>query len=288
MLQTSLFVHARQVAALLALALVSGCGGGCGNCSVPAINGVITPGGTPVPSPSPTPTPTPTPTPPPVALSCAQNAISGQGVPLGTAASFAVLAGSTVTNTGATIVTGDLGVSPGTAVTGFGPGVVVGSIHAGDATAATAQSDLTTAYNNAASTGLQGRPAPVVLSASSFDIGGETLTPGVYQVGTTLAITGNVTLNGGGNPNAVFIFQIGSGLNLTGADTVSLTGGTNACNVFWQVGSSAVIGGGSTFNGTILALASVTLDTAARVNGRTLARNGAVTMDTNIVTDTGP
>ncbi len=204
-------------------------------------------------------------------------------MPLGTDATFAVLAGSTVTNAGLTIVTGDLGVSPGTAVTGFGPGagtVVGGTIHAGDPTAAQAQLDLTTAYNNAA-----GRANPMAVPA---DIGGSVIAPGVYKAPVSLAITGNVTLDGQNNPNSVFIFQMASTLTTSTNSTVTLIRGANACNVFWQVGSSATLNTASNFSGTILALASVSLGTGAVVNGRTLARTGAVSLLGDTVTKTGP
>lgn len=178
-----------------------------------------TPTPVPTPLPTPVPTPVPTPIPTPVPRTCAQNAIIGQGVPLGTDASFAVLAGSTVTSGGPTIVTGDLGVSPGTAVSGFGPGTgtVAGTIHAGDATAAQAQVDLLTAYNNAAS-----RANPAAVPA---DIGGLVLPPGVYKPPVSLAITGNVTLDGLSNPNSVFIFQVASS-TLTTAPGSSVTSST--------------------------------------------------------------
>lgn len=203
-------------------------------------------------------------------------------MPLGTDATFAVLAGSTVTNAGITHVTGNLGVSPGTAVTGFGPGtgtVTGGAIHAGDPTAAQAQLDLTTAYNNAAGRAHGAVPA---------DIGGLVIAPGVWRAPVSLAITGNVTLDGQNNPNSVFIFQMASTLTTSVNSTVTLIRRANACNVFWQVGSSATLNTASAFNGTIMALASVSLGTGATINGRALARNGAVTMLSNIVTVTGP
>ncbi|MHB8671032.1 MAG: ice-binding family protein [Acidimicrobiales bacterium] len=197
-------------------------------------------------------------------------------VGLGAAGSFAVLAGSTVTNTGPSTINGDLGVSPGTAVTGFPPGTVNGTVHAGDAAAAQAQSDLTTAYTDAA-----GRPGGAAVAG---DLGGQTLTPGVYNSAASLGLTGDLTLNGLGDPNAVFIFQIGSTLTTASASHVNLINAAQSCNVFWQVGSSATLGTNSTFRGNILALTSITVQTGATVDGRTLARNGAVTLDTNTVT----
>lgn len=196
-------------------------------------------------------------------------------VGLGTANSFAVLAGSTVTNTGPSTISGDLGVSPGTAITGFPPGSVTnGIIHNADAVAGQAQSDVTTGYNDAA-----GRSPTATVTA---DLGGQRLTPGVYT-GDTLGLTGTLTLDAGGDSNAVFIFQASSTLITGSASKVVLFGGANACNVFWKVGSSATLGTGSTFNGTILALTSVTANTGASVTGRLLARNGAVTLDSNTI-----
>jgi len=196
-------------------------------------------------------------------------------VNLGTAAGFAVLAGSTVTNTGPTVVNGDLGLSPGTAVTGFPPGTVDGTVHAADAAAAQAQADLTTAYNDAA-----GR-TPTALVAG--DLGGMTLTPGVYRSSSSLGITGTLTLDGQGDPNAVFIIQMGSTLTTASGSVVRLINRAQATNVFWQVGSSATLGTNSTFSGTILALTSITVTTGVKIFGRVLARNGAVTLDTDII-----
>jgi hypothetical protein len=201
-------------------------------------------------------------------------------IPLGTAQNFAVLAGSTVTNTGSTVVNGNVGVSPGSSVTGFPPGVVTGgSIHAADATAAQAQSDLTTAYNTAA-----GMPCTTDLTGQN--LGGLTLTPGVYCFTSSASLTGTLTLDFQGNPNAVFVFKIGSTLTTASASSVLLTnagGATCPANVDWQVGSSATLGTGSTFAGNILALTSITMTTGTTLNGRALARNGAVTLDTNTV-----
>jgi hypothetical protein len=198
-------------------------------------------------------------------------------VPLGTADSFAVLAGSTVTNTGPSVISGDLGVSPGTAVTGFPPGTVTaGTLHAADAVALRAEGDLVTAYNDAA-----GRSSTATISA---DLAGRTLTPGIYTSTSSLGLTGALTLDAGGDPNAVFVFQAGSTLTAGSASRVLLVGGAQACNVFWQVGSSATIGSSSAFAGNILALTSISLTTGATLNGRALARNGAVTLDTNTIT----
>ncbi len=198
-------------------------------------------------------------------------------VPLGTACTYGILAGSTVTSLGPTNVTGDIGVWPGTAITGFPPGTLTGTEHAGDAVAQTAEGDLTTAYNYAAAA-----PGGAVLPA---DIGGETLAPGVYKTTSaqpSLGITGNLTLSG--NANGVWIFQIVS--TLTTADNnsqVILAGGAVSEHVYWQVGSSATLGTTTTFAGTIMAQASVSLDTGATLNGRALARTGAVTLLSNPV-----
>jgi hypothetical protein len=205
------------------------------------------------------------------------------GVPLGTAGGFKILAGSTVTNTGPTTITGgDLGLSPGTAVTGFPPGTLIAPavMHVTDPTAAQAQLDLTAAYIYTRDLVL---PAPQVLPG---EMSGVTFTPGIYKTSsTTMLSSGNVTLNGQGDANAVFIFQIGSTLTTLGATQVVLSGGTQAKNVFWQVGSSATLGTTSIFAGTIMALTSITLDTGASLQGRALARNGAVTLDSNVITD---
>jgi hypothetical protein len=200
-------------------------------------------------------------------------------VGLGTANSFAVVGGSTVTNTGPSVISGDLGVSPGSAVTGFPPGIVNGGvIHAADAEAGQAQAAVVTAYNDAA-----GRATTATITA---DLGGQTLVTGVYT-GGSLGLTGTVTLDAQGDPNAVFIFQAASTLLVAGSSQVALINGAQACNVFWQVGSSATIGTGAAFAGTVLALTSVAAQTGATVSGRLFARNGAVTLDTNVITRPG-
>jgi type VI secretion system secreted protein VgrG len=203
---------------------------------------------------------------------------SAQTAPsLGSAQSYAVLGGSTVTNTGSSVITGDLGVSPGLAVTGFPPGLVVsGTIHAADAAALAAQDSLTTAYNSLVS-------QACTQDLTGQDLGGLTLTPGVYCFSTSAQLTGTLTLNALGDANAVFIFKIGSTLTTATGSSVVQINGANLCNTFWQVGSSATLGTTTTFVGNILALTSITLTTGASVAGRALARNGAVTLDTNTV-----
>jgi hypothetical protein len=200
-------------------------------------------------------------------------------VDLGMADSFAVLAGSTVTNTNTpTIVHGDLGVSPGSAITGFPPGMVIGGVtHAADAVAMQAQSALTTAYNFAASEACS-------LDLTGSDLGGHTLTSGVYCFSSSAQLTGTLTLNAQGNSNAVFVFKIGSALTTASGSSVVFTNGGQGDSVFWQVGESATLGTTTTFQGNILALTSITLTTGANIGcGRALARNGAVTMDNNLV-----
>ena len=200
-------------------------------------------------------------------------------VDLGTADSFAVLGGQTVTNTGPSVISGSVGVSPGSAITGFPPGLVNnGTIHAANATAAQAQADLTTAYNDAA-----GRTCTTDLTGQN--LGGMTLTDGTYCFSSEAQLTGTVTLDAQGVSSAVFIFQIGSDLTTASASTVSLINGAQACNVYWQVGASAALGTTTTFRGSILALTSISLNTGATiVEGRALARNGSVTLDTNTIT----
>jgi len=192
-------------------------------------------------------------------------------VPLATVASFAVLGGSTVTSTGLTILNGNLGVSPGTSITGFGPGVVKnGSIYAGGPVAAQAQADLATAYNYAA-----GRQNPTALP---LDIGGTTITPGLYNAVTTLGITGTATLDGQNDKNSVFIFQIPATLTAGARSRVKLINNANACNVFWQVGTSATLDTASKFRGTIMAAVSISVGSGVKVRGRLLAESGAVTL----------
>src|ERR1043166_4796266 len=221
-----------------------------------------------------------------VVLFSRQDATAGQApVPLASASTFGVLAASTVTSTGDTTVNGDLGLSPGTAVTGSMR--VSGAIHAGDPTAAQAQSDLTTAYNDAA-----GRTVGAITVAGN--LGGLTLAPGLYKSTSSLEISsGDLTLDAQGDANAVFIFQMGSTFITTVGRQVILSGGARAANIYWQVGSSATLGTISVVKGNILALASITLQTGATLEGRALARTGAVTLDSNTVglgvpTDTIP
>jgi hypothetical protein len=210
-------------------------------------------------------------------------ALCSQGrVELGDASSFAVLAASTATNTGPTVVTGDLGVSPGNAVTGFPPGQITGTYHLADATADAASAALVDAYTDAAARAVC--PVPV-----SGDLGGQTLTPGLYRSGSSLALTsGDLTLDGLGEADAVFVFQVGSTLSVGSGLRLNLTNGASSANVYWQVGSSATLGTGCDFAGTILAFQSITLETGAALTGRALALNAAVTMDSNTVGEPAP
>lgn len=195
---------------------------------------------------------------------------------MGTEQRFAVLGGSAVTNTGSSVITGDLGLHPGTAITGFPPGLVTGETHAADAVALQAQTDTTATYID-----LAGQACNTTVSA---DLGGNTLTPGVYCSASSMGLTGAVTLDAGGDPSAVWVFQMGSTLTTASNSSVVLTNGADPCNVFWQVGSSATLGTTTSFVGNIFALTSITLNNGASVSGRVLARNGAVTLDDNTVT----
>ena len=205
------------------------------------------------------------------------------GSPLGSAKAFAVLAGSTITNTGVTTsITGNIGIWPGTALVALTTGQINGTTHLGDAVAMQAQADLAVAYGD-----LAGRPCQHPMT--NVDLGGKTLAPGVYcfAVAATQAV-GNLTLDGQGDPNAVWIFQIASTLTIAANVSTTVIGGGSGCNVYWQVGSSATINVGAQFVGNVLASASITLLTGADVTpGRTLAESGAVTLDSNVISNAG-
>jgi len=228
-----------------------------------------TPTATPSPSPTPTPSPTPSPSPSP-------SPVPQLAVNLGSAANFAILAGSTITNTGNTVVTGNIGLSPGNSLVGFPPGTYSGGVFLANPTAATAKVDLTAAYTDAAN-----RTGALTVGT---ELGGTILTAGAYNSAAgTFGITGTLTLDGQGNPGAVFIFQAASTLITASGSNVVLINGAQAQNIFWQVGSSATLGTGSTFRGNIMALASITVTTSTAIYGRALAQTGAVTMDTNTI-----
>jgi hypothetical protein len=197
-------------------------------------------------------------------------------VPLATTDSFSVLAGAGITNTGPTTVSGDIGTFPTTSISGLGSMTVGGTNHAGDAVSQQAKTDLITAYDVAAA---EGPTNPI-----SADLGGSTLLPGVYNSASSMGLTGALTLNAQGDPNSVFVFQIASAFTSASGSQINLINGAQACNVYWQVGSSATLGTGSSFIGTILALTSITVTTGVTVDGRVLARNGAVTLDTDTIT----
>jgi hypothetical protein len=197
-------------------------------------------------------------------------------VGLGTATSFAVLAGTGITNTGSTVITGDIGTSPTPSSPGAENGIsLTGTNHSNDAVTLGAKSALVTAYDAAAGEGPRN---------SVSNLRGGTLTAGVYNSGSSLLLSGDVTLNAQGDPDAVFVFQVASDLTTATSSRVLLANGAQACNVYWQVGSSATLGTGTQFVGNILALTSITLVTNATVQGRVLARNGTVTFDTNTIT----
>ena len=191
---------------------------------------------------------------------------------LGSAANFAILAGTTVTSTGLTVVTGDLGVSPGTAIVGFPPGVLVGALHSNDGAASQGEADLTVAYNY-----LSGVASNVTLS--NIDLGGLTLTSGVYKFDAAADLTGTLTLSGPGT----FIFQVGTALTVANDAAILTIAGANASNVYFQIGSSETVGTAAALEGNIVALQSISFDTGSSLIGRALAINGAVTLDDNAI-----
>lgn len=197
-------------------------------------------------------------------------------VPLAGVSNFTVIAGAAVTNTGGTVVNGDMGLSPGTSIGGFPPGILNGTLHINTGIANQAKLDLTTAFNDAAA-----RTTTDMVTLSG-NIGGLTLTPGLYKSTSSLAISsGDVTFDALGNANAVFIIQIASTFTTTPGRKVILAGGAQARNIYWQVASSASFGTTTVMKGTIMALESITFDTGATLEGRALARTGSVTMDAN-------
>jgi hypothetical protein len=200
-------------------------------------------------------------------------------IALAGAANFAVLAGSAVSSTGATTINGDLGLSPGSSVGGFPPGILVGTQHVNDPISNQAKLDLTAAYNDAA-----GRTCTDIVTLSG-NIGGLTLTPGLYKSTSSLAISsGDLTFDAKGNSSAIFIIQIASTLTTTSGRKVILSGGALASNIFWQVGTSATFGTTSVFKGTVMAMQSITFNTGATLDGKSLARIGAVVMAGNTIT----
>ncbi len=211
-------------------------------------------------------------------FSAAQLTAGAIQVDLGTASSFAVLSGSTVTNTGSSVVTGNVGVWPSAAITGFPPGIITkGTSNAGDAVAQQAQTDLLTAYLFAAS-----EPCGTVLSGQ--DLGGKTLIAGVYCFGAAAQLTGSLTFDGQGSSNPVFVIQTGSTLITASNSSIIFENGASASNLFWQVGSSATLGDHTAFAGDLLALTSITVNTGSTIGcGSVLARNGAVTLDSNTI-----
>ncbi len=216
-----------------------------------------------------------------IGLSVRESSADVVNVELGTAQDYSVLAGSTVTNTGPSVLNASIGLSPGSSVTGFPPGTVTppGTIDIANPASATAKSDLTAAYLDA-----QSRTLTATVSS---DLTGLSLGPGVYAAAAKapLSLTGALTLDANGDNSAVFIFQTDSTLITSSASVMTLINGANACQVFWQVGSSATLGTNSTFAGSLLALTSITATTGVDVEGQLLAQNGAVTLDTNTFTE---
>ena len=199
-------------------------------------------------------------------------------VVLGGASNFALLAGSAITSTGATSITGDMGLSPGTSVGGFPPGILVGTQQINTNLSTQGKLDLTAAYNDAA-----GRTSTDIVTLSG-NIGGLTLTPGLYKSTSSLALSsGDLTFDAKGNANAVFIIQVASSFTATSGRKVLLKGSASAANIFWQIGSSATFGTTAAFQGTIMAMQSITFETGATLNGRALARTAGIVLAGNTI-----
>jgi hypothetical protein len=214
-----------------------------------------------------------------VAFAAVPVAAQASQVNLATASPFVALAGATVTNSGPSVLNGDLGVAPGTALVGFGlPAVVNGATHANDGVAKQAQLDLTTAYNVAA-----GQPVAPANDLTGTNLGNRTLTAGAYRFTSSAQLTGALTLNAQGDPNAQFVFEIASALTTAPASSVVLVNGASPCNVYWQVGSSATLDTTTAFQGNLMALSSISLKNGATVLGRLLARNGQISLLNNVL-----
>jgi hypothetical protein len=197
-------------------------------------------------------------------------------VNLATASPFVVLGGSGVTNTGASVLNGELGVTPGTSLTGFNEAVVNGATHNNDAVAEIAQGDLNSAFGVAGG-------QPISQDLSGQDLGGLSLTPGVYGYSSSALLTGQLTLNAQGNPKAQFVFVIGSTLTTESASSIILVNGASPCNVYWRVGSSATLGTTTAFQGNLMALTDITVNNGVHVQGRVLAREGQITLDSDVL-----
>jgi len=220
-----------------------------------------------------------------LAVACAFAAIpagaQASAINLGTVSSFVVLGGASVTNIGPSVLDGDLGVSPGTSLTGFNSATVNGDIHNNDGVASGAQADLAVAYDAAAG-------QPVTADLTGQDLGGLVLTKGAYNYASSAQLTGTVTLDAEGDPNAQFVFMIGSTLTTASASRVELVNGASPCNVFWQIGSSATLGTTTAFQGNVMTLADITANNGASVIGRLLARTaGAVSLENNVLNNVG-
>lgn len=216
-----------------------------------------------------------------VMISFAVIPVTAQAAPvnLATVGPFVALGGSTVTNTGPSVLNGELGVAPGTALVGFGlPAVVNGATHDNDAVASQAQADLTTAYDVAA-----GQPVAPANDLTGTNLGNRTLTAGAYLYTSSAQLTGPLTLNAEGDPNAQFVFEIAAELTTAPASSVLLINGASPCNVFWQVGSSATLDTTTAFQGNLMALTSISLKNGASVIGRVLARNGQISLINNVL-----